>query len=153
MGNLILVEPDTELIREVMEARIEGFGVEGKEVAKRGALMGRRFTRDAIERIWEKSDQDMTAGFERLRATEAIYEETSRFFNGEMESVFRHSRLHEAVRSLPLNHREVILLLLEELSHAEIAEVLGITENNVAVRLTRARAALRTAMEADHDDR
>lgn len=61
----------------------------------------------------------------------------------------RRNRLHVAVRSLPLNHREVILLLLEELSHADIAEVLGITENNVAVRLTRARAALRTALEAD----
>ena len=84
-------------IREVMEARIEGFGIEGKEVAKRGALMGRRFTRDAIERIWENTVQDMNEGFDRLRKTEAIYDETSRFFNDEMESVFRHSRLHEAV--------------------------------------------------------
>ena len=29
----------------------------------------------------------------------------------------------------------------------EIAEILGITENNAAVRLSRARAALRTALE------
>ena len=33
----------------------------------------------------------------------------------------------------------MIVLMLEGLSHAEVAEVLGITENNVAVRLTRAR--------------
>lgn len=59
----------------------------------------------------------------------------------------RTARLHQAVRALPLNHREVILLMLEDLSHAEMAEVLGITENNVAVRLTRARAALREALE------
>lgn len=61
----------------------------------------------------------------------------------------RRNRLHVAVRSLPLAHREVVLLLLEDLPHADIAEVLGITENNVAVRLNRARAALRAALEAD----
>jgi DNA-directed RNA polymerase specialized sigma24 family protein len=34
------------------------------------------------------------------------------------------------------------MLSLEGLSHSEIAEVLDITENNVGVRLYRARAAL-----------
>lgn len=57
-----------------------------------------------------------------------------------------HERLLAAVRSLPLPYRQVITLLLEDLSHAEIAEVLGLTENNVAVRLNRARKALREAM-------
>jgi len=54
--------------------------------------------------------------------------------------------LMAAVRDLPLPFRQVIILVLEDLSHAEIAEVLGITENNVAVRLNRARRALREAM-------
>jgi RNA polymerase sigma-70 factor (ECF subfamily) len=39
------------------------------------------------------------------------------------------------------------MLMLEELSHKEIAEVLGITESNVAVRLNRARKALKETME------
>jgi RNA polymerase sigma factor (sigma-70 family) len=51
-----------------------------------------------------------------------------------------------AIQSLPLAHRQIIVLMLEDLSHAEIAEVLGITENNVAVRLNRARNALKNAM-------
>jgi RNA polymerase sigma-70 factor (ECF subfamily) len=38
--------------------------------------------------------------------------------------------------------RQVVVLSLEGLTHAEIADIVGITENNVAVRLTRARAAL-----------
>ena len=38
------------------------------------------------------------------------------------------------------------MLTLEDLSHAEIAEVLGITENNVGVRLSRARKALKEAL-------
>jgi RNA polymerase sigma-70 factor (ECF subfamily) len=51
-----------------------------------------------------------------------------------------------AIQSLPVTHRQMIVLMLEGLTHAEIADVTGITENNVAVRLTRARKALKDAM-------
>lgn len=54
--------------------------------------------------------------------------------------------LMSAVQSLPISHRQMIVLMLEGLSHAEIGEVLGITENNVGVRLNRARKALTDAM-------
>jgi RNA polymerase sigma-70 factor (ECF subfamily) len=54
----------------------------------------------------------------------------------------RHERLRGAVQALPLSMRQVVVLTLEGLSHKEVAEILGITENNVAVRLTRARAEL-----------
>jgi RNA polymerase sigma factor (sigma-70 family) len=46
------------------------------------------------------------------------------------------------VRQLPLGLRQVVVLTLEGLSQREIADVVGITEGNVAVRLTRARALL-----------
>lgn len=59
----------------------------------------------------------------------------------------RESRLLAAVRGLPVPHRQVITLLLEGLSHQEIAAVLGTTENNVAVRANRARAAMRVLIE------
>jgi RNA polymerase sigma factor (sigma-70 family) len=51
-------------------------------------------------------------------------------------------RLADAVRALPAALAQTVALFLEGLSHREIAEVLGITENNVAVRMNRARAAL-----------
>lgn len=51
-------------------------------------------------------------------------------------------RLLEAVRRLPLSLSRTVMLSLEGLSYAEIAEVMDITENNVGVRLHRARAAL-----------
>lgn len=60
----------------------------------------------------------------------------------------RHTRLRAAVQALPLSLRQVVVLTLEGLSHAEVAEITGITENNVAVRLTRARAALSRLMGA-----
>jgi RNA polymerase sigma factor (sigma-70 family) len=54
----------------------------------------------------------------------------------------RRNRLQAAVRSLPVALRQVVVLTLEGLSNREVAEVVGISENNVAVRLTRARASL-----------
>lgn len=54
----------------------------------------------------------------------------------------RHERLQAAVLQLPVNLRQVVVLALEGVSHAEIADIVGITENNVAVRLSRARATL-----------
>ncbi len=62
------------------------------------------------------------------------------------ESGRRRERLMEAIQVLPVAYRQVLTLSLEELSQAEIAQVLGITENNVAVRLSRARRALREAL-------
>lgn len=55
----------------------------------------------------------------------------------------RQAALQAAVARLPLAMRQVMVLTLEGLSQREIADVLGITENNVAVRVTRARRLLR----------
>jgi RNA polymerase sigma factor (sigma-70 family) len=54
--------------------------------------------------------------------------------------------LLSAVQSLPSTMREVLTLSLEGFSGAEVAAVLGISENNVHVRLTRARKALQEAL-------
>jgi RNA polymerase sigma factor (sigma-70 family) len=56
-------------------------------------------------------------------------------------------RLRSAIQRLSLPYRQVIMMTLEELSQAEIADVLGITENNVGVRLNRARKALKELLE------
>ena len=61
----------------------------------------------------------------------------------------RTERLLRHLRKLPLGQREILALALEGLAHAEIAAVVDITVENVAVRLGRARAALRTSMESE----
>ncbi|HEX4228102.1 MAG TPA: sigma-70 family RNA polymerase sigma factor [Bryobacteraceae bacterium] len=52
-----------------------------------------------------------------------------------------------AVRRLPIVYRHVITLALEGLSYPEIAEILGLTEANVGIRLNRARKALRKMLD------
>jgi RNA polymerase sigma factor (sigma-70 family) len=66
----------------------------------------------------------------------------------QLAQTMQRERLASAVQSLPIAHRQMIVLMLEGLSYAEIGEVLGISENNVAVRLTRARKALKETMGA-----
>ena len=57
--------------------------------------------------------------------------------------------LEQLVDDLPDSHRSVFVLReIEQLSTAEVAEVLGITPDNVKQRLSRAKAMLRNALEA-----
>ena len=55
-------------------------------------------------------------------------------------------RLFHAIRTLPEAQRQAVMLYLEGLSQREIAELQETSDNNVAVRLTRARKALRTLL-------
>jgi RNA polymerase sigma factor (sigma-70 family) len=59
----------------------------------------------------------------------------------------RTRRVSNAIRRLPLNYRQVMTLLLEDLSYAEIAEALGLSLSNVGVRVNRAKAQLRTMLD------
>ena len=56
-------------------------------------------------------------------------------------------RLLEATRRLPLPQRDVIILVLEGFDYAEIAEMLNIAPNALALRLSRAKAALKKMLE------
>ena len=61
----------------------------------------------------------------------------------EIERAHDRARLVAAVRTLPEAQRQAVILRLEGLSIAEIAALQGSSENNVSVRLTRARDRLR----------
>lgn len=65
-----------------------------------------------------------------------------------LEARRRTELLFASLRALSLPHRQVLSLALEGLDHGEIAAVLGVTVNNVGVRLSRAREALRAQMGA-----
>lgn len=56
-------------------------------------------------------------------------------------------RLLAAVQALPLADKELVTLALEGLTHREIAELMGLNENHVAVKLSRARARLQQTLD------
>ena len=55
--------------------------------------------------------------------------------------------LMEATRRLPLPQRQVIILVLEGFTYPEISEMLEIAPNALALRLSRAKAALKAMLE------
>ncbi len=56
-----------------------------------------------------------------------------------------------AIHALPFGQRQVLALTLEGLSHEEIAEVLGISIGNVAVRVSRARTEWKKLLGGAHE--
>ena len=72
--------------------------------------------------------------------------------HSEVERREQHELLYAAVRRLPAGQRHAVMLHLEGLSGKEIAAIQGTTENNVNVRLNRARTALRNMLASrDHE--
>lgn len=59
----------------------------------------------------------------------------------------RGRQLVRAIHRLPVLYRQIVMLALEDMDYAEIAQVLGISESNVGVRLNRARQMLRELLE------
>jgi len=114
-----------------------------------------RFRGDCSERTFAfriAHNRGLSHGW-RARGAPAALEEageipdTRRDPESELCDRDRRERLRAAVRRLPPVARQVVALSLEGLSHRDIGDVLGLTENNVAVRLTRARKLLREILE------
>jgi RNA polymerase sigma-70 factor, ECF subfamily len=62
-------------------------------------------------------------------------------------------RLYAAIRRLPAAEAALVLLYLDDLSYRQMAEVLGISESNVGVKLNRAKKALGQLLIEDPDER
>lgn len=54
--------------------------------------------------------------------------------------------------SLKTQRKQIILLHLEEKSHAEIAEIIGITENHVGVKINRIKSKLKKILDTIHHE-
>ena len=61
-------------------------------------------------------------------------------------------QLYKAINQLPKTDAALVLLYLDELSYREMAEVLGISESNVGVKLNRAKKALSELMKGQSDE-
>jgi RNA polymerase sigma-70 factor (ECF subfamily) len=86
-------------------------------------------------------------GAEHLEPLNDVHLETVAGENGAYsEAIERDERLavlHTFISQLDALNRALVLLYLEDRSYAEIADVLGITETNVATKLNRIKQKLR----------
>ena len=63
----------------------------------------------------------------------------------------RTDRLYEAINRLNAVEKAIIILYLEDYQYKEIAEVTGISENNVGVRIKRIKEKLVKLLENEND--
>jgi len=63
------------------------------------------------------------------------------------EQIAQQRDLHRVIAALDPLNRALLLLWLDDLPYREIADVLGLSESNVGVRLNRLKARLRTDLE------
>ena len=61
-------------------------------------------------------------------------------------------RLYAAIRQLPKTEAALVLFYLDDLSYRQMAEVLGISESNVGVKLNRAKKALARLMSEERHE-
>ncbi len=104
-------------------------------VAHNAALTWRRARRNYAQRLDH---------FETLVATGAVPPLAVAEAAREPEAL---EHIYAAIRQLPPLDRSLILLHLDGVSYAGIAEIHGLTESNVGARLTRAKQKLTTALE------
>lgn len=90
----------------------------------------------------------MVAADDELEVVD-IRPDPERAFSAQQEG----RRLLDAIRSLPLAYAQVVTLTLEGMSYSEVGEVLGISEANVGVRLTRSREMLRKLLRSADERR
>jgi RNA polymerase sigma-70 factor (ECF subfamily) len=141
-------ESDRELARELMQEVL--FAIWRALPARRGESSLKTF----VARIAQFRAISHVAKHSRLPFEEAIDEsllDARASPDAEAIAADERARLLAAVRRLPLTYREPAVLLLEDLAPLEIAGVLGITPDLVAVRLSRARVLLRKLLGVTHE--
>jgi RNA polymerase sigma-70 factor, ECF subfamily len=93
---------------------------------------------------WHRSENKHCAAQTPLLAIEELPEPDDLDRREREELV---ANLYAAIRRLPKVDAALLLLYLDDLSYREMAEVLGISETNVGVKLNRARKTLAELMK------
>ncbi len=97
---------------------------------------------------WHRKDQPRRASQQPLLEVQALATEGT---DGAEQVQQRETveQLYKAIHQLRRTDAALVLLYLDKLSYREMAEVLGISENNVGVKLNRAKKALSALMDGE----
>jgi RNA polymerase sigma-70 factor (ECF subfamily) len=90
---------------------------------------------------WKRRERKHRIRSQALPATFEIIDDVARpgESQAEQEAI---QRMYDAVRALAPADRALVLLYLDGLSYADMADVIGISESNVGVRLNRIKKSL-----------
>jgi len=99
---------------------------------------------------WHRKDKARRSRQQSLLEVQAVVTEGS---NSVEQAQHRDTveQLYKAINRLPKTDAALVLLYLDQLSYQEMAEVLGISESNVGVKLNRAKKALSALMNGESD--
>jgi RNA polymerase sigma-70 factor, ECF subfamily len=94
---------------------------------------------------WQRKDKPRRSKQQPLLEVQAVVTEGA---NSAEQAQQRETveQLYNAIHQLPKTDAALVLLYLDELSYREMAEVLGISESNVGIKLNRAKKALGVLM-------
>src|SRR6185503_2133719 len=93
---------------------------------------------------WHRSEKKHRTAHSALTAIEE-FPEPDDVAGREREELI--AKLYAVIRRLPKVDAALLLLYLDDLSYREMAEVLGISETNVGVKLNRTRKTLGELMK------
>ncbi|MDF1812987.1 MAG: RNA polymerase sigma factor [Verrucomicrobiales bacterium] len=94
-------------------------------------------------RAWKRSEKRRRERHEEIISFSALQEQAANEPNPLLET------LYEAIRQMPAAEASLLLLHLDGLSYQDIAEVIGVSEGCVGVRLSRARKQLIAKMKGE----
>jgi RNA polymerase sigma-70 factor (ECF subfamily) len=97
--------------------------------------------------VWNRSEKTRRKHSDRL-VTLAPQTQT----NDSQQSQEIIGRLYEAIRKLQKVDASIVLMHLDGLAYSEMAEILGISESNVGVKLNRAKKQLASGLKGLIDD-
>jgi RNA polymerase sigma-70 factor (ECF subfamily) len=138
------LEDRRDLAQEIRVQLWRSFGRYDASRAKLSTWMYRIALNVAIS--YRRRDGALLAG--RVEPLDAHHLDTLADSSGAAEEDERLTALYAFIGELDALNRALILLYLEDRSYAEIAEVLGISETNVATKIGRIKQKLRGRMTA-----
>ena len=89
-------------------------------------------------------------GEKKRRKHSTVFIQQQNDCSGQSEEVI--GRLYEAIRKLSKVDASVVLMHLDGLAYCEMAEILGISESNIGVKLNRAKKQLALILKGFVDD-
>lgn len=97
-----------------------------------------------VAMIWQRKDQSRRVSHEGLQEVQSLGCKDKQALHRDTVE-----QLYKAIHLLPKTDTALVLLYLDELSYREMADVLGISENNVGVKLNQAKKTLNELMKGE----